>query len=110
MAKGHLENIGLYMPLLAPTDAWINISMDFVLGIPHTQRGKESIFVVVYRFSKMVHLFFCKKTNGASKVAELFFSEIVTLHGVPKTIISNRDTWLFGHFWKTLWKKMESKL
>ena len=92
------------MPLPVPTDAWTNLSMEFVLGIPHTQRGKDSIFVVFDRFSKIVHFISCKKNNDTSKVEEFFFFRIVRLHGVPKTITSNRDTW----FWVFLEEFMEA--
>jgi hypothetical protein len=75
-ARSHLNNHGLYMPLLVPTSPWVGIFMDIVLCLPRTKKGRDSIFVVGDRFSKMAHFIPCHKNGDASSVAEWFLREI----------------------------------
>ena len=101
---------GLLHPLPIPTQKWEQVSMDFVGPLPATAKGNDCIMVVVDKLTKMVHLLPCRITITATMTAALFWREIVRHHGVPSSIVSDRDPRFTSHFWSELWRLMGTKL
>ena len=88
----HQRIAGLLQPMKIPEWKWEEVGMDFIVGLPYTQRGFDSIWVIVDRLTKVAHFILVKITYSGAKLAELYMERIVYLHGVPKKIVSDRGT------------------
>jgi hypothetical protein len=96
--------------LKVPEWKWEKIGMDFVVGLPRTHVGYDSIWVIVDWLTKVAHFIPVKMTYLGAKLAELYMSRIVYLHGVPKKIMSDRGSQFTTKFWKKLHGSMDTKL
>lgn len=92
---------GLLQPLPIPQQIWDDISMDFIEELCKSE-GYNTVFVVVYCFNKYAHFTPLKHPFTAKMVARIFIKGIVQLHGIPKSIVSNRDKIFLTHFWEEL--------
>ena len=102
LTKQQKQNTSLYTPLPVPNCLWQNINMNFVLGPLKTARKYNFILVVVDHFFKMVNFLPCSKTSVASRIANIYFDEVVRLHELPKTIVSDMEVKFTSYFWKIL--------
>jgi hypothetical protein len=88
----HQRPSGLLQPLKIPEWKWEEIRMDFIVGLPRTQAGYDSIWVIVNRLTNVAHFIPVKTTYSGTKLTELYMSRIMCLHGVPKKIVSDRGS------------------
>jgi len=106
----HQRPAGLLQPLKVPKWKWEEIGMDFIVGLPRTKDGYDSIWVIVDRLTKVAHFIPVKTTYTGARLAELYMSRIVCLHEVPKKIVSDRGTQFTSQFWQKLHESMDTKL
>jgi hypothetical protein len=96
--------------LQVPEWKWEEIAMDFIVLLPRTQSGYDSIWVIVDRLTKMAHFTPVKTTYSGPQLAELYVSRIVCLYGVPKKIASDRGTQFTSRFWERLHEALDTQL
>jgi hypothetical protein len=87
----HKRPAGELQPLPIPEWKWENITMDFVSGLPKSKKGNDAVWVIVDRLTKSALFLPMKMTDSVDKLAKLYVSEVVRLHGVPVSIVSDRD-------------------
>jgi hypothetical protein len=106
----HLKTAGTLQPLTIPSWKWDNISMDFIVGLPNTSLRHNSVWVIVDRLTKTTHFLPVHTTYLAKRYAEIYLDQIVRLHGIPKTIISDHGTLFVARFWEQLQSALGTKL
>jgi hypothetical protein len=105
----HLHPTGLLQPLEVPSSVWSNITLDFIKGFPRVN-GKTVILTVVGQFSKYTHFVSLGHPYTTTTVAKAFFDNIVQLHDMPTSMVSDRDPVFTGHFWQELFKLFGTQL
>lgn len=102
--------IGLLQPLAIPPHPWHTVSMDLITQLPRTDTGYDAIYVVVCKLTKYVYYIPCLTADSAVDLADRFFKQVVRHRGVPKVIISDRDTRFTSIFWRSLWNLLGTQL
>jgi hypothetical protein len=105
----HLHPASLLLPLPVPQGVWLDITVDFIEALPRV-RGKSVIFTVVDRFNKYSHFIPLAHPYSTESVAQAFLADIVRLHGVPQSIVLDRDPIFTSTFWRELMRLVGTKL
>jgi IS30 family transposase len=108
--SGTSETSGITTTFKIPEWKWEEIRMDFIVGLPRTQAGYNLIWVIVDRITKVAHFIPVEMTYSGVKLAELYMSRIMCLHGVQKKIVSDRGSQFTSKFWEKLHENLDTKL
>jgi hypothetical protein len=106
----HRHPAGLLQPLPIPEKKWEVIAMDLIIGLPRTNKKHDSIMVVVEKLTKDSHFVSVKTMHTTTNITEIFMKEIARLHGIPRTIVLDRDTNFTSNFWRVLFKGFGTNL
>jgi hypothetical protein len=106
----HKHPAGLLQPLPIPKWKWEVVTMDSITGLPKTSKQHDAIMVVVDKLTKIVHFIPLKTTHKETNVVDIYMREVARLHGIPKTIVSDRDPNFTSNFWKGLFKGFRTNL
>jgi hypothetical protein len=101
---------GLLQPLSIPGWKWEEIVMDFIVGLPTTKKGFDSIWVIVDHLTKSAHFILVKSTYHPHNYSDIYFQQVVRLHGVPKSIVSDRGPQFTTRFWERLHQNLGTHL
>jgi hypothetical protein len=93
-----------------PEKKWQVITMDFITGLPRANKKHDSMMVVVDKLTKAAHFVLVKRTHTTTNIAEIFMKEIARLHGIPSTIVSDKDTKFTSNLWRELFKGFGTNL
>jgi hypothetical protein len=105
----HLKVADTLQPLPIPSWKWEDICMDFIVGLPNTSQHHDSIWVIVDRLTKTAHFLPVHTTHKTEKYAEIYIDQIVRLHGIPKTIVSDRGALFVARFWEHLQESLGTR-
>ena len=108
--KGGEQQPGQLLPLPIPSQRWECVGVDFVLGLPKTCRGHDTVLTVVDHLTRRVVLIPTEQTVSAEGVARLFIREVVRLYGMPSQIVSDRDSRFTSNFWQALHQQLGTRL
>ena len=106
----HRQPAGLLQPLQLPDQKWADVSLDFIMGLPKSESGRDGILTVVDRATKMVHLIPVYQTITAAETARVYWDYVGKHHGIPRSIVSDRDPRFVSRFWQEFWRLLGSKL
>ena len=98
----YMRTLGFLQPLSIPVWKWEDISMEFVVGLPRTTKGYDSIWIIVDHLTRSAHFLLMDTRYLAKKYAKLYFERTVTLHRVPLTIVSDSGSVFVSRFWEQL--------
>jgi transposase InsO family protein len=106
----HRRPLGLLQPLEIPEERWDCVTMDLITQLPKTPRGHDAVFTIVDKLSKRTHFLPTTTNIDALGLAQLFFDRVFVHHGLPKTIVSDRDPRFTSKFWDSLFALLDTKL
>ncbi len=109
MKAEHQVPAGLLHPLPVPEWKWERIIMDFMMGLPRTQKNYDAVWVIVDKLTKFTQFLPVRMDYSLDRLAKLYLDEMVRLHGVPVSIVSDRDPRFTSRFWSSLQKALGSR-
>jgi hypothetical protein len=106
----HIHPTGFLQPFPIPERKWEVVTMHFITKFPRTSKQHDAIMVVVYKLTKIIHFIPMKVTHKETNVVDIYMREVARVHGLPKTILSDRDPKFTSKFWRGLFKRFRTNM